>query len=78
MVIEWGEQPSPEIERAERNPGGVDALDDTDSLPVVPDLPPDDNPAVEDALPDELKRPEESNDGASSDGASEPEKESPA
>jgi hypothetical protein len=82
MVIELGEQPTPEIEPAEPNPGGVDAIDDDEEPPVVPELSPRDNPAVEEAAPDELtaelSEPEETNDGASSNGASEPEKEAQA
>jgi hypothetical protein len=79
MAMELGDQPTPEVEPAEPHPGGVDAIDGEDSqaVPVVPDLSLDDNPAVEDA-PDELSEPEETDEGASSDGASEPEKESPA
>jgi hypothetical protein len=79
MAIELGDQPTPEIEPAEPNPGGVDAIDGEDSqtMPVVPDLSLVDNPAV-DGAPDELSEPEETDEGASSDGASEPEKESPA
>jgi hypothetical protein len=84
MVIELGDQPTPEIEPAEPNPGGVDAIDGEDSqtMPVVPDLSLADNPAVDDAASDELVeelgQPEETEDGASTDGASEPEKEAPA
>jgi hypothetical protein len=79
MAIELGDQPTPEVEPAEPNPGGVDAIDPEDSqvTPVVPDVSMADNPAVDDA-PEELSEPEESDEGASSDGASEPEKEAPA
>ena len=38
MVIELGEQPTPEVEPAEPPPGGVDAIDEEDPTPVVPDL----------------------------------------
>jgi hypothetical protein len=78
MANDMGEQPTPEIEPGEPNPGGVDALGGDDEAPVSPDLSPEDNPAVEDAAPAEIMQPEESNEGASIDGASEPEKESPA
>lgn len=77
MATELGEQPTPEIDPAEPPPGGVDALGDEDESPVVPDLSPDDNPALEDATPDELSEPEDTDEGASTDGASEPEKEAP-
>jgi hypothetical protein len=82
--IHIGEQPQPHIEPAEPNPGGVDAIEGNDHevAPVVPDLSTEDNPAVEDAAPDELTQqlaePEETEDGASTDGASEPEDESQA
>lgn len=84
MVIELGEQPTPEIEPAEPNPGGVDAIDGEDSqvMPVVPDLSMADNPAVEGAasqeVTEELSKPEDTDEGASTDGASQPEKEAPA
>jgi 8-oxo-dGTP pyrophosphatase MutT (NUDIX family) len=82
MVIELGEQPQPHVEPAEPNPGGVDALPDVDLTPVVPDLSLSDNPAVDDAAPEkltaELGEPEDTEDGASTDGASEPEKEAQA
>ncbi|MFW6772671.1 hypothetical protein ACOACO_00170 [Nocardioides sp. CPCC 205120] len=54
-----GPQPDPTIEPAEPNPGGADAIDESDRYgdeagePITPDLPSDSNPAVdEDALPD--------------------------
>lgn len=77
MVIELGEQPTPEVEPAEPPPGGVDAIDEEDAAPVVPDLSLLGNRAVED-VPDELREPEDTDEGASTDGASEPEKEAPA
>ncbi len=77
MAIELGDRPAPEVESAEPAPGGVDAIDGEDPDPVVPDLSPRDNPAVE-AAPEELAESEETDQGASSDGASEPEKEAPA
>lgn len=79
MTEDLGAKPVPDTEPAEPNPGGVDAIEgnDHDVAPVVPDLNPAENPAVEDA-PDELTQPEETDDGASSDGASEPEKETQA
>lgn len=82
-MIDLGERPDPEAEPAEPNPGGVDAIGgDPEVTPVVPDLSPKDNPAVEDATPDELSdalaEPEETDQGARTDGASEPEKEDQA
>jgi hypothetical protein len=80
VETELGEQPRPHIEPAEPNPGGVDAIEGNDHkvAPVVPDLFPDDNPGLSDAAPDELSEPEDSDQGASNDGASEPEKEAQA
>ena len=79
MVTDLGEQPSPEIEPADPPPGGVDAIQESqfDEPPLVPDLSRVGNERVED-LPDEITEPEKTNDGASSDGASEPEQEDPA
>jgi hypothetical protein len=76
MAAELGEQPAPHIEPGEPGPGGVDAIEDHDEAPVVPDLFPDRNPHV--AAPDEVKEPEDSDVGASTDGASEPDKEAQA
>ena len=48
-----GEQPEPQVEPREPNPGGADALpEDKDNIPA--DLDPDDNPAVSES-PDPLK-----------------------
>ena len=79
-MIDLGEQPQPEIEPAEPPPGGVDAVEDTGYAvtPVVPDLTGVGNTPAKDERPDELREPEETEDGASTDGASEPEKEAPA
>lgn len=85
-----GPQPDPVIEPGEPNPGGADAMPASDGVdgehaspdPDVPDLDPDANPAVEDALPDEMKQPEDTDTEATEDEAgetnTEPEKESPA
>jgi hypothetical protein len=79
-MIDLGEQPQPEIEPADPPPGGVDAVEDQQytTPPVVPDLTGVGNTPSKDEVPDELSEPEETEDGASSDGASEPEKEAPA
>jgi len=57
-----GPQPEPVIEPGEPNPGGVDAVDEADGVdgeraepdPDSRDLDPENNPAVEDVLPDEM------------------------
>jgi hypothetical protein len=79
-MIDLGEQPAPEIEPAEPPPGGVDAVEDQEyaTNPVVPDLTGIGNTSSKDQVPEELIEPEETDQGASSDGASEPEKEAPA
>jgi hypothetical protein len=56
-----GPQPTPTTESPEMFPGGVDATRDATDYadrgaePAARDMDPDDNPAVEDALPDEVK-----------------------
>jgi hypothetical protein len=79
-VTDLGEQPAPEAEPAEPPPGGVDAVEDEAYAvhPVVPDLTGAGSTAARDDVPDELAEPDETEDGPSTDGASEPEKESPA
>ena len=78
MTSNLGPMPDPEIEPKEPNPGGVDAIDNDDlNPPAVNELAPDLNPAVEDAAPDEIKQPEESQDEPKSDGASNPEDDAP-
>lgn len=78
MVTELGEKPTPEVEPAEPPPGGVDAVVDLeyDEEPVVPDVWPLGNTPARD-VPDELTEPEDTDQGASSDGASDPEEEAP-
>ena len=73
-----GDQPRPQIEPGEPAPGGVDALVDAlyQSEPVVPDLPSFLQPDLE--VPEPVAEGEDTEEGASSDGASEPETESPA
>jgi hypothetical protein len=77
-VTDLGEQPSPAIEPAEPPPGGVDAVVERDHelVPVVPDLSSRENPHVE--VPEYVAAGEETDEGAATDGASEPEKEAPA
>lgn len=79
MSENLGPLPDPAIEPKEPNPGGVDAIEPDDAPPAVHDLDPDNNPAIEDVAPEEIKQPEETDSGEpSSDGATEPEKESQA
>jgi hypothetical protein len=83
-----GPKPDAEIEPGEPNPGGVDAVNGGDGVdnetaepnPDPRDLDPKNNPAVEDALPDDLTRTEDTDTQATKgDGEDvEPEKESPA
>jgi hypothetical protein len=62
-----GPKPEPEIEPGEPRPGGADAVEGKDGVdgefsepdPEPRDLDPDHNPAVEDALPDEMKETED-------------------
>ena len=74
-----GEQPEPEIAPAEPPPGGVDAVEDSEygPDPVVPDLTGLGNSATQ-QQPPALETPEETDQGASGDGASNPEKETQA
>ncbi|GAA1139230.1 hypothetical protein [Nocardioides aquiterrae] len=82
-MADLGPQPEPEIEPGEPNPGGVDALPEN-GVHTVPDLSPDENPAVDevpDPLKDSMKEGEDTSTAAtrSDDGRDdEPEKESPA
>ena len=78
MAPELGPKPDPEIEPGEPNPGGVDAIDENAQPPMAPNLPPKDNPAVEDHAPQELRESDGTEAEATTDGASEPTKESPA
>ena len=82
-----GPRPEPQIEPGEPNPGGVDAVAGSDGVdgenavpdPTPRDLDPDDNPAVEDALPDEMKMGEDTETEATKDEGEDvdPEEESP-
>ncbi len=78
-----GAQPEPEIEPAEPNPGGADAINKDapfagdERAPLIRDLHPDHNPEVEDHVPDEISMSEDKKQEGEGDGASEPEKEEP-
>jgi len=78
-MIDLGDQPQPVIEPAEPPPGGVDAVEDAqyDTAPVVPNLIRVGNAPLKDEVPDELTEPEQTEDGATNDGASDPEQEAP-
>jgi hypothetical protein len=80
MVTDLGEQPSPEIEPAEPPPGGVDAVEERqfEEQPLVPDLSRVGNEGSKDEIPDEVTEPDDTDTGATSDGASEPHTEAPA
>lgn len=54
-----GPKPDAKIEPGETNPGGADAIDAGETSPPVHDLDPDSNPAVEEALPEEMKKGED-------------------
>lgn len=79
-----GAQPDSEIEPAEPNPGGADAIDEATPFagderePLGRDLHPDHNPGVEDHVPDEIGEPDDKQQEGEGDGASDPEKEDPA
>ena len=85
-----GPMPEPEIEPGEQNPGGIDATPNSEGVdgasadpqPLARDLDPDDNPAVENALPEEMKAKEDTTTEATKsdggDGDVEPGEESPA
>ena len=57
---ELSPMPTPVTEDPELYPGGVDAIaDDPEDNGLGRDLDPDDNPAVDDALPDEISQPDD-------------------
>jgi hypothetical protein len=79
--------PDPVIEPGEPNPGGVDSIDDFSGPIAIPDLTPEENPAIDDRVPDDVKKEvsdsedtstqaTESGDGDETDH--QPQKESPA
>jgi hypothetical protein len=80
MVIDLGEQPTPEIEPAEPPPGGVDAVEDSQYVesPVVPDLTQIGNERSKDTLPEELTEADIPEEGSARDSDEEPEPEAPA
>ena len=81
-----GDMPRPEAEDPEPNPGGPDAINDDapfqgdDPTPLSHDLDPDDNPAVEDEMPDEviqLDEKQQEPEGEDSGDESDPKEEDP-
>lgn len=87
MADELAPRPEPQIEPGEPNPGGADAVDETMEYDPVPDEPvardldPEENPAVEDALPDEMRQGEDTDTEATKTGGRDdvaPEEEPPA
>jgi len=54
MASDLGPMPTPKIEPGEPNPGGVDAIEDDSGPILIPDLTPEENPAIEDRAPDPL------------------------
>jgi hypothetical protein len=81
-MSDLGPRPEPQIEPGEPNPGGVDAIPENGNH-TVPDLSPEENPAIEekapDPLKDEVKKGEDTSTKATRDESDdEPEKESPA
>jgi hypothetical protein len=53
---ELGPKPDPVIEPGEPNPGGVDAIDDFSGPIAIPDLSPDENPAIVEKAPETVKQ----------------------
>ncbi|MGY2704771.1 MULTISPECIES: hypothetical protein [unclassified Nocardioides] len=83
-MSDLGPLPDPEIEPGEPNPGGVDAIPPDEGRPTVPDLSPEENPAIEEA-PDPLKESVKEGEDTSTEATrsddgedDQPEKESPA
>jgi hypothetical protein len=69
-MSDLGPQPEPTTEEPELVPGGADAVEpDEDDNGLGRDLDPDDNPAVEDALPDEIAAPDDKQQEPSGDRA---------
>ena len=52
-MSDLGPQPEPRIEPGEPNPGGVDAVPEN-GVHSIPDLSPDENPAIDELAPDPL------------------------
>jgi hypothetical protein len=76
-----GPMPDPKIEPGEPNPGGVDAIDGG-ANGTIPDLSPDENPAIEDKAPETIKKEvsegEDTSTKATRDEEHDPDEEAPA
>ncbi|MCW2832179.1 MAG: hypothetical protein JWN68_132 [Nocardioides sp.] len=60
MNDDLGPKPEPVIEDKEPNPGGADAIPENEfDQNLARDLKPEDNPAVDDELPDEVAAPDD-------------------
>ena len=81
-----GPMPDPVIEPGEPNPGGVDALQDDSGPIAIPDLTPEENPALDEKAPDTVKEEVSDSEDTSTEATQsdddetdhQPEKESPA
>jgi len=80
MVIDLGEQPTPEIEPAEPPPGGVDAVEEVlfEEQPLVPDLSRVGNESSKDEIPDAVTEPDDTDTAATRDGDEPVDQEDPA
>jgi hypothetical protein len=80
MVIDLGEQPTPEVEPAEPPPGGVDAVEDAqfEPEPVVPDLSRVGNEKSKDEMPDAVTEPDDTDTAATKGESTDPDQEQPA
>jgi hypothetical protein len=79
-MTDVGKQPTPQTDPAEPPPGGVDAVEEQrhERAPVVPDVSRLGNATAKDDMPAEVTAPKETDQGASSDGASHPDQEAQA
>lgn len=73
-TADLGPQPTPVTEEPDLVPGGPDAVAAVETDPVVPDLPPEHNPAVDDA-PAETRAGEDTSTEATEAADGEPETE---
>jgi hypothetical protein len=83
MSPHLGPMPEPRIEPGDPHPGGIDAIDDDSGPILIPDLTPDENPAIDERVTDgimaKVKEGEDTSTKATRDrDDDEPEKESPA
>lgn len=75
---ELSPMPEPYTEEPQLAPGGVDALqEDPADTGLARDLDPDDNPAVDDVLPDEIAAPDEKSQAPDGEAAEDQESDTP-